>query len=240
MISAVSGYAASGYAIWKTLAISVPTVIDAMRGTLSVARADERLRGWSTGIVQAAKIDLHIDGLDRVPRDRAYIFMSNHQSHLDIPIIFHVWPGTLRMVAKAELFRVPVWGRAMRAAGFVSVDRSGDRAQALQAMREAGEAIGRGVSIWIAPEGTRSRDGRLGKFKKGGFLLAKTTGVPIVPMVIDGSRNVLPKHTTAMQTGVAVRVTFGAPISVAERPVDTLMSEVRDHFAAHLFDQSGV
>jgi 1-acyl-sn-glycerol-3-phosphate acyltransferase len=227
-------YLATGFAIWKTLAITVPTLVDAARGRLTVDRADRRLTDWSTAILERSQVKLRVDGLEDVPRDRAYIVMSNHQSHLDIPIIFAAWHGSLRMVAKAELFRVPLWGRAMREAGFVSVDRSGDRANAEQAMREAGETIARGVSVWIAPEGTRSLDGRIAKFKKGGFLLAQTTGALIVPLSIDGSRNILPKHEKVIQTGVPVRLTFGRPIQAKGRPLDELKAEVRAAICAHV------
>ncbi len=229
-----SSYVASGFAIWKTLAITVPTVVDAVRGKLTVSRCDHRLSDWSTAIVKRSGIELRVDGLAELPHNRAYIIMSNHQSHLDIPIIFHAWPGTLRMVAKAELFRVPLWGRAMREAGFVSVDRSGDRAQAESAMRAAGEAVARGVSIWIAPEGTRSQTGKIARFKKGGFLLAQSTGAPIVPLSIEGSCNILPKHTRVIQTGVPVRLTFGKPIDARGRKLDELMHQVRTEICAHV------
>ncbi|HEY7955935.1 MAG TPA: lysophospholipid acyltransferase family protein [Polyangia bacterium] len=240
----LSTVADTGYALWKTLEISVPTVVDALAGRLTVERSDARLRSWSQALLDRAEVELSVSGLDRVPLDRAYVLMSNHQSHFDVPILYRAWPGTLRMVAKAELFRVPVWGRAMRAAGFVAVDRSGNRAKAEAAMRAAGEAIRAGVSIWIAPEGTRSEDGQLGKFKKGGFLLALETRTPIVPIAISGSRDILPKHTRAIVRGARVQVTFGAPIDPS-RPseidprrgsakVAALSTEVRDFISAHL------
>ncbi len=230
----IAGPLATVYAIYKTLSISVPTLVEALTGRLTVERCDERLHEWSHAIVEQAGVNLTVTDLERVPRNRACVLMSNHQSHFDIPIIYCAFPSTLRMVAKAELFRVPIWGRAMREAGFVSVDRSGDRAQAMDAMRQAGEAIDRGVNIWIAPEGTRSPDGRLGKLKKGGFLLAQATGAPIVPLAIDGSRDILPKNSKLVRPGAAVRVTFGDPIAVAGRPIAELMTEVRAFFAAHV------
>jgi len=222
------------FAIYKTAAISVPTVLDALLGRMTIARGDARLADWSRSIVRRADIDLTVEGLSNVRRDRACVYMSNHQSHLDIPILFSVFPGTLRMVAKAELFRVPVFGRAMLEAGFVRVTRAGDRADAMAAMRECSDALGRGVNVWIAPEGTRSLDGRLGKFKKGGFILARDAGADIVPVAIDGSRDILPKKAKVIQRGVRVRVTFGAPISVAGREINALMAEVRQFMAAHV------
>jgi 1-acyl-sn-glycerol-3-phosphate acyltransferase len=94
-------------------------------------------------------------------------------------------------------------------------------------MREAGEAIARGTSIWIAPEGTRSLDGAVGKFKKGGFILAQATGAPIVPLTIDGSRDILPKHSRSMRKGVHVTLTYGPPVDPRGRRLDELMAEVR-------------
>ncbi len=228
------GFGLSAYSIWKTFSISVPTVADGLTGRGSVARCDARLERWSRGIVGRAKIDLTVNGLERVSRDRAYVLMSNHQSHLDIPILYVAWPGTLRMVAKAELFRMPVFGKALRDAGFVEVDRSGDKQKAIAAMREAGEAVSRGISIWIAPEGTRSETGKLGNFKKGGFLMAMRAGVPIVPVAIDGSRHILPKHSYAMKPGASVRVTFGAPIETEGRTIEQLMEQVRAFLCANV------
>lgn len=230
----IAGPLATVYAVYKTLAISVPTLAEALTGRLTIERCDRRLQEWSHAIVEQAGVNLTVTGLERMPRDHACVIMSNHQSHFDIPIIYCSFPSTLRMVAKAELFRVPIWGRAMREAGFVSVDRSGDRAQAMDAMRQAGEALARGVNIWIAPEGTRSPDGRLGKLKKGGFLLAQTTGATIVPLAIDGSRNILPKKSKLVRPGAVVRVTYGDPIQPSGRPLVEVMDEVRSFFAAHV------
>jgi 1-acyl-sn-glycerol-3-phosphate acyltransferase len=222
------------YAIYKTAAISVPTVTDALLGRLTLERADRRLSDWSRSIVRHADVDLTVEGLHHVPRDRACVYMSNHQSHLDIPILYSIFPGTLRMVAKAELFKVPVWGRAMRAAGFVRVTRSGDRAEAIAAMKECAEAISGGVNVWIAPEGTRSIDGKIAKFKKGGFILARDTGADIVPIGIDGSRDILPKNTRIFQRGARVKVSFGAPITVGARDLNEVSAEVRAFVVGHV------
>ena len=229
-----AGLLATSYAVYKTIAISVPTLVDAFRGQITVEKCDARLAEWSSNIVARAGIRLEVEGRDQLPPDGAFILMSNHQSHFDIPILYAAYDRTMRMVAKSELFLWPIWGRAMREAGFVAVDRSGDRKNAMAAMREAGEAIRRGVSVWIAPEGTRSSTGRIGKFKKGGFLLAMTTGTPIVPVSIDGSRSILPKHAFVLSPGARVRVTFGAPIPVAGRSLDELSTEVRARIAAHV------
>src|SRR5436305_6381590 len=158
------------YAIYKTAAITFPTFADAMLGRLTVERADARLADWSRSIVRHADVDLTVEGLHHVPRDRGCVYMSNHQSNVDIPILYSIFPGTLRMVAKAELFKVPLWGRAMKEAGFVRVTRSGDRAEAMAAMEACGRAIGDGVTVWLAPEGTRSLGGRAANFQKSGLI----------------------------------------------------------------------
>jgi 1-acyl-sn-glycerol-3-phosphate acyltransferase len=230
----VASSLASAYAARRTLEISLHCLGLAAIGRLTVEKVDQILAGWGRDIVERAQIDLQVRGLEHVPTGRAYVVMSNHQSHMDIPLLYVAWPRTLRMVAKAELFRVPVWGRAMRTAGFVSVDRSGDRQNALDAMRACGDAIARGISIWIAPEGTRSPDGKLGKFKKGGFRLAIDAGVPIVPVCIDGSREVLGKHSKAIELGRRVTITFGPPIPVEGRKPDQLMAAVEAHFKTYL------
>lgn len=231
VISQATGIA---FAVWKTLEISLPTVAEALVGKLTIERSDERLRSWSRALLDYADIDLTIEGLDNVPRDHACVYMSNHQSHYDIPILFALFPGTLRMVAKSELFRIPLWGRAMREAGFVAVDRSGDRERAVAAMKICAQAIAAGVNIWLAPEGTRSADGKLGKLKKGGFLLARDTGADIIPIAIDGSRDILPKHSKVIMRRQKVLVRFGPKITVAGKDTETLMGEVAAFFAANV------
>jgi 1-acyl-sn-glycerol-3-phosphate acyltransferase len=137
------------------------------------------------------------------------------------------------MVAKTELFKVPIWGRAMRAGGMIEVDRS-DRARAIASLRRAGEAIADGVSIGIAPEGSRTRDGKVGPLKKGGFHLALETGAAILPVAINGSYNILPPETIRMRRGVAVSVLIGEPIEVEGRTVPDLVAELERFFAEHV------
>ena len=217
----------------ETARISLPTVIEAALGRLSVAACDQRLADWARRLCDQAAIELEVRGAEEVDWRRAYVVMSNHQSHYDIPILYRVLRGTVRMVTKQELFRVPVWGRAMRDAGFVSIDRK-NRASAIESIREAAAAVERGVSIWIAPEGTRSRSGELGTFKKGGFIMARDLGAPILPVCISGSRKVLPPDTLAVVRGQHVRVSFGAVISTADQTTEQLMDQVRAFFQANL------
>ncbi|HEU4732691.1 MAG TPA: lysophospholipid acyltransferase family protein, partial [Kofleriaceae bacterium] len=151
---------------------------------------------------------------------------SNHQSHLDIPMLYATLPSpTIRMLGKKELFAIPVWGRALRAAEFIEVDRS-NHVSAVRSIDHAARLVRDGVSIYLAPEGTRSRDGRIGKLKKGGFHLALATGAPIIPVAIRGTREILPAGTLVMHTGRQVSVQIGAPIDVAGRDLADLMAQV--------------
>jgi 1-acyl-sn-glycerol-3-phosphate acyltransferase len=208
--------------------ITAPTLVDIARGDLRRESVDERARWFGRRVVELLDINLVTSGAGRVPEGRAYIYMSNHQSHLDIPVLYATLPSpTIRMLGKKELFRIPLWGRGLRAAEFIEVDRS-NHARAVQSIEYAARLVRDGVSIYLAPEGTRSRDGRIGKLKKGGFHLARETGAPIVPVAVNGTIQVLPRGTRVMHTGKTVRVTIGAPISVDGRDLEGLMREVQE------------
>ena len=194
-----------------TLRISVPTIIQALRGTLTPELCDARLDWWSKQLLTKAAISLQITGAERARTGAAFVVMSNHQSHYDIPVLYQSLPLRLRMVAKSELFRIPIWAQAMRAAGFVELDR-GARERAIQSLERAKQALAQHTSIWIAPEGTRSRDGALGPFKLGGFHLAAGAGARILPVTISGTRRVLPARGSRVTPGATVRVTVHAPI----------------------------
>jgi 1-acyl-sn-glycerol-3-phosphate acyltransferase len=142
------------------------------------------------------------------------------------------------MVAKAELFRIPVWAQAMRAAGFVELDRSA-RDRAIESLERAKAALAQGTSIWIAPEGTRSRDGSLGAFKHGGFHLAAGAGAQILPVTVAGTRSILPAKGARVALGAIVRVTVHPPIDPAEygnEVSDLLVQAVRSSIQSALSD----
>ena len=206
--------------------VTALSLVDAVRGTLTRHAVDERARWFGHRVVELLDIDLVATGAELVPPGRAYVYMSNHQSHLDIPMLYATLPSpTIRMLAKKELFEVPLWGRGIRAAEFIEVDRS-NHVRAVKSIKRAGELLADGVSIWIAPEGTRSRDGSIGALKKGGFHLAIDAGVPIVPVTVDGTIEILRRGTKAMHKGKRVRVTIGAPIAVEGASIDGLMTRV--------------
>jgi 1-acyl-sn-glycerol-3-phosphate acyltransferase len=213
--------------------ITAPTLLDAARGSLDRETVDERARWFGKRVIEVLGIDLVVRGADRVPADRAYVYMSNHQSHLDIPVLYATLPSpTIRMLAKKELFQIPLWGRGLRAAEFIEVDRGTKRAA--ESIEHAKQLIEDGVSIWMAPEGTRSRDGRIGTLKKGGFYLARDTHTPIVPVAIKGTIDILPRGGKVMHGGKRVEVTIGAPLDVAGREILAVVDEVQRFFRQHV------
>jgi 1-acyl-sn-glycerol-3-phosphate acyltransferase len=213
----------------ETFRVCAPTVVDAALGRVRRDVVDRRLDEWANHAVRLADARLEVRGLEHVSAERTHLLMSNHQSAYDIFTLFVAFPHSMRMVAKKEMFRLPIMGSGMLAAGFVSLDR-GDHQKAVATLERAKEVMASGINIWIAPEGTRSTDGQLLPFKKGGFVMAQQTGTPILPVTIDGTRDVLPAKDFRVRKGQRVRITFHAPVDPArfgpERR-DELMSEVR-------------
>src|SRR5262245_62554370 len=203
--------------LFDTARISVPTVIESAFGPIDPIVAEERLSWWSKHVLDSAKVELSVEGRENAgDGSEPLIVMSNHQSLFDIPVLFQAIPGKLRMVAKAELFQVPVWGQAMLAAGFIRIDRA-DHRQAVESLRErGGSLLASGTRVWIAPEGTRSRTGEVGQFKSGGFRMALEHRVRILPVAIEGTRNVLPAKGFVVQNGKRVVVRVLSPFDPME------------------------
>jgi 1-acyl-sn-glycerol-3-phosphate acyltransferase len=153
--------------------------------------------------VRAAGIRVEVSGLEHVPVDRQCIFMCNHVSNLDPPVVLPMLPGRSSVLLKKELMSIPILGRAMRMGNFVPVERGGRRDAAQASVAAATEALKSGLHILVFPEGTRSRDGRLSGFKKGPFFLAQQTLAPIVPIVLSGTQTMMHKGSAAITPGVA-------------------------------------
>lgn len=220
----------------ETVRVCAPTIVEGMLGRVRREVCDRRLEEWSEVACALARIDLHVHGRENIDRDETYILMSNHQSSYDIFTIMRAFPGTLRMVSKIEMFRIPVIGAAMYNAEFVPLDRS-DKQKAREGLEYAKAKLDSGVNVWIAPEGTRSNDGRLLPFKKGGFVIALQTGHPILPVTVSGSRDVLRSKGYRVFRDQRVDVTFHPPID--PRPYgtarrDELVERVRDTIASAL------
>ena len=218
--------------------VTAPTLVEAARGSLARSSIDERARWFGKRVVELLDVRLTSSGAEQVPA-RAVVYMSNHQSHLDIPMLYATLPSpSIRMLAKTELFRIPLWGRGLREAEFVEVDRS-NHAAAVRSIDHAARLLRDGVSIYLAPEGTRSRDGRIGKLKKGGFHLAIGTGAPIVPVAIRGTLQILPRGGKVMRSGQRVSVRIGAPIDVAGRDMSDLMTQVSEFLVQNVENDGG-
>jgi 1-acyl-sn-glycerol-3-phosphate acyltransferase len=193
---------------------------------------------WTWLVLRVAGISLTVKGLENIDPQRQYIFIVNHQSNLDIPVLVQALPRfQLRWIAKRELLRVPFFGWAMWATKHVTVDRS-DSQDAMKSLVRAKELLAAGISLVIFPEGTRSRDGHLQNFKKGGFLLAVQTHTSIVPVTVIGSASLLPIGSWRPQPG-SIEVVVEQPVAVEGfRPgtLRLLSNQVRDKIAAHLRD----
>ena len=147
-------------------------------------------RTWSWLILATTGVRVRANGRDLIPRDGACVFVSNHQSIYDIPILFATLPCQLRIIAKASLGRFPVLGWHLRYTGHLLLDRAKLGTATLNRLTEL---MRRGHSLLVFPEGTRSADGRVGNFKRGIFLIAVQAGLPIVPVAVIGSRHVMRK-----------------------------------------------
>ncbi len=192
---------------YETLAISFPTMVESVVGRVTKEVCDARLDAWCKKVVEHAKLDVRIVGRENVAPDRTYLVMSNHQSLYDVPVLFYTLGPNIRMIAKTELFKVPIFGPAIRSAGFIEIDRS-NRERAIKSLEAARRTFEQGVHVWIAPEGTRSKTGELLPFKKGGFALALETGMPILPIAIRGTRDALAAKGLRSVPGAKVTVTI--------------------------------
>ncbi|MBS1814062.1 MAG: 1-acyl-sn-glycerol-3-phosphate acyltransferase [Acidobacteria bacterium] len=216
--------------------LGVPAGIVGIPLTL-ITRDISLLYKWGNGIaalgVRAAGIRLDIQGYEHIPAGRACIFMCNHVSNLDPPILLPKIPGRASVMLKASLMKIPLLGPAMRLGKYVPVERE-SRASAIKSLRFATEVLKEGIHMVVFAEGTRSRTGRLLPFKKGPFHLAENTKVPVIPTVIYGTGTMLVKGSWGIRPGTA-HVRFLDPIDPAQYSErDALMHAVRESMIAAL------
>jgi 1-acyl-sn-glycerol-3-phosphate acyltransferase len=187
-------------------------------------------RTWSRWVIRLAGARVRLEGAEHAPAGSPRIYVSNHQSWFDVWALAASLPGHVRFVAKKELARIPIFGRAWKAAGHICVDRS-DHQAAVRSLDDAGQLIrSDGSGVIIFAEGTRSATGQLQSFKKGAFMLALHTGVDIVPVAVIGSRNVLPKGSFQI-TPATITIRIGVPIPTGEYSSatrDALMRRTRE------------
>jgi 1-acyl-sn-glycerol-3-phosphate acyltransferase len=171
-------------------------------------------RNWARSLLWVAGVRVDASGCEALDPDASYVFVSNHQSFFDIWAMMATLPASLRFVAKQELSRIPLFATAMRAAGHVFIDRR-NPSSASEAIRRAGERMrSEGLSLVFFPEGTRSPDGTLQRFKKGSFALAIETQAKLVPLAVDGGSRILPRGTKRPIPGT-LRLRCAEPIPLA-------------------------
>jgi 1-acyl-sn-glycerol-3-phosphate acyltransferase len=177
--------------------------------------------------VRIAGVKIKLAGLDKFDPKGTYIYMSNHVSNLDPPVLVPMIPKRTSVLAKKEIWKIPILGQAMNLAEIVPVERS-NRDSAIESIRRAGEVMQHGVNMTIYPEGTRSPDGRLLPFKKGPFFLAMETGFPVVPITILETEKMMPKGSSIIRGGTATLV-FHPPIDPKNFTTkEELMGAVRE------------
>jgi 1-acyl-sn-glycerol-3-phosphate acyltransferase len=185
-------------------------------------------RLWGKAALMANRVKVKTEGMEFLKKESPYIFMSNHQGSYDIFALLGHLPFQFKWLAKKELFSIPFFGWTMAAAGYISIDREGTR-ETVEAMNKAAQMIRDGTSVVIFPEGSRSSDGLIQEFKKGGFTLAIKSKVPIVPIAITGSREIMPKDQWTAASG-DIQIRIGCPIETQHcsmKDRKSLMDQVR-------------
>lgn len=192
-------------------------------------------RVWCWGVSKAVGLSASLMGMEKVIRGKSYIIVSNHQSHADILALARVLPLRCLWTVKKELLKVPFFGWGLRAIGAISLDRA-NFLQSVEALKKAAAALNRGWSLLVYPEGTRSPDGNLLPFKKGAFVIAVATGLPILPVTVNGSSKILPKGLYVWRPG-HVTVTVGEPIpteGLSKKDIPSLVEMTRQSIERHL------
>lgn len=232
--------------IRSLILIPFSIVVLACIGTvmLLVGIDEHRINGqlakkWARFVLWLAAAEVTVRGIDNIPSlEKPYLVVINHQSNMDIPVLVHSLPLQLRFIGKIELKKIPIFGSAVLKAGHFLIDRE-DHHNAMEGIKSAGTALKeRGVSIVFAPEGTRSTDGQLLPFKKGAFVMAIETGIPILPVTIDGTMLSLAKGSLWARKA-DVLVTILEPVltdSLSYEDRDELLQKVRGEMERSLFE----
>lgn len=203
------------FAVWSVIWMSFAMMASFFSEEVPLIMAR---RCWAPPILFICGVRLKVDGLEHLRADTPYVYVMNHQSMIDIAVAIAVIPENLRFVGKGSLLRVPFLGGYIRRVQYITIDRS-RREDAYAKLREAAHVVSSGRSFLLYPEGTRSNDGTVKKFKRGPFVLAQAAGVSVVPVAIDGAGEVLATGTVRVRPGT-IHVRFGAPISSEGAPDD--------------------
>ena len=208
-----------------------------------VVRKNDRVfhalaRGWAHSSLWMCGVNVRVVGLEKLDMGRNYVYVSNHASMFDIPAILAAIPDQIRIIYKKELHWIPIFGWGLKYGSYIGIDRNRG-ADAMKSLQGAAEKIRTGASVLLYAEGTRTLDGKLQPFKRGAFNLAVKAGVPVVPLTINGSYKLLPKHSIVVQPGT-VELILESPIEIkgSGKEVEMrLMEEVHAAIQKHYVDQ---
>jgi 1-acyl-sn-glycerol-3-phosphate acyltransferase len=221
--------------VWIVLGVPAALVgipWSALRGNF------ERMYFWGMAVIklglQAGGVSVRVEGRENIPAGQACIFMSNHVSNMDPPVLLPQVPWMTSVFLKRELMKIPLLGTAMRMGKFVPVSRGHNREDAVRSVAAAKEALAAGLNITVFPEGTRSPDGKLLPFKKGAFFLAAETGAPMVPVALFGTAAMMPKGKLTIVPGEAVVKFLPAVFPGEYTSREELMAAVRERIEAAL------
>lgn len=220
------------YGVLLTANVCFLAVVKSFFGPLKREWIIAKLQKWVDRLSKSIDMPIKVHNPHQISIDekKPTIIMTNHASLLDIPISFYVFPKTsIRMLAKKELSRIPIMARAMKKAEFPFIDRK-NREQAIKDLAYAKKLMETGVVLWIAPEGTRSKDGKLHSFKKGGFITAIQAQAQIIPLMIENAHEVMGKNQFRVNTHTTVHAHIGKPIDAKDYTLENkeaLMTKVR-------------
>lgn len=226
--------------LWIILISSAITIHSSLRiifmcllGKSARERIDQECRRWARRLLKAVKANYqvhnphHVD-VSQYPR---CILMANHSSHYDIPLSMAALPGSIRMLAKQELGRIPIFGKALKMAEFPLVNRQNPRRAVKQDLANAQKLMQDGIIVWIAPEGSRSHTNELQRFKRGGFALAINAQATIIPIGIEGSQKILPAKTLQFHLHQTVNIHIGEPVDASayrSEDINQLIENIRE------------
>jgi 1-acyl-sn-glycerol-3-phosphate acyltransferase len=217
-------------ALLVTIPVSLAVIAVALFSS-SAGTIDRLIRWWARSIVNAAGIELRGEGLEMLDPQRRYILVANHYSYMDIPCILAAVPQPIRFMAKASLFKIPIFGWAINRSGFIPIDRK-NRRTAVKSFDQAADRIRRGNTIVIFPEEGRTEERTLRPFQRGAFLLALRSGLPIMPIAVDGTYDVLRVGAKRVTPGpVTIRIgsvidTEGKSVREKERLADEARRQI--------------
>lgn len=197
--------------IWSALCITLVFVLLLITWNRDFVLKLVTMKIWSPIVFWLSRVKTTVQGLENVDATKYQVYVCNHESQMDIPAIVRLAPVPLYFILKKEIKKVPFLGWYAAAMGMVFVDRK-NKSQSKQSLKNAAELIKNGKNVIVFPEGTRSPDGKIKRFKKGAFVIAKESNISIVPMAIKGSREVLPKGSIQIKKG-HIRLKIGTPIS---------------------------